>query len=132
MTRPCSSAACRRSAATAAVHVVPNGVDLLAPFSPSARDARQLLFMGPFRYPPNLHGIRTFLETVYPALLARVPGVRLVVLGGPGAAQTAAAQSCFRQPGIEVVDAVEDARPWLVRVRRHDQPAEGIRGPASS
>lgn len=57
--------------------VVPNGVSEVRPLKPG--DARHLLFVGNLRYPPNRHGLRHFIKTVWPGLSTR--GYHLDVAG---------------------------------------------------
>ncbi len=97
------------------VEVVPNGfVQRSREYRPS-RGNRMLLFAGPFRYAPNLAGIRRFLEHVYPELRQAVPGLEVAILGGDGSRSVAARYPCFDQPGIELVDCPVDPEPWLER-----------------
>ncbi len=106
---------------------VPNGTSLpTEEHSPS--DSAQLLFMGPFRYAQNLEGIRHFLRVAYPAIKAAVPSVRLLVLGGDGAPQTAARDSVFAQPDVSVLDHREDVREILSESALTLNPLSGIRG----
>ncbi|HEX3462870.1 MAG TPA: SPASM domain-containing protein [Candidatus Elarobacter sp.] len=108
--------------------VVPNGTRLAAvPYVPS-RGNTEILFAGPFRYTQNLEGIRAFLELVYPGLKRAVPQVRLVVLGGDGAPETARTMACFDQPGVEVRDYVPDVAPLLERCALTINPQYAIRG----
>lgn len=57
--------------------VVPNGVSEIRPLKPG--DARHLLFVGNLRYPPNRHGLRHFIKTVWPRLFTR--GYHLDIAG---------------------------------------------------
>lgn len=71
---------------SAAVRILPNGVDLErfqpAPEAPGER----LLFIGSFRHFPNMAGYRFFVEEVWPLLRKRHPAMRLTVVAGPDAA----------------------------------------------
>jgi len=110
------------------VAVVPNGVECNGrPYEPS-RGRRGILFMGPFRYAPNLHGIRCFLETVYPGLRAAVPGIRLQILAGRNGRSLAKQYACFDQPGVEIVDSTEDVEPWLRGCALTINPLPEMRG----
>lgn len=51
-----------------------------APWLRGPADSQDLLYVGNL-YPPNVAGAVAFLDTVWPALRARVPGARLVVCG---------------------------------------------------
>lgn len=96
-----------------------------APDSPGAR----VLFMGPFRYAPNLIGIRAFVEQAWPAVLAAVPDATLTILGGPEAAREAGA-AWLRAPGIELIDRFVDPGPHLAQASLTINPQLGIRGSA--
>ena len=110
------------------VHIVPNGADTYAkPYTPSP-ESGPLLFIGPFRYGPNLLGIRKFLEDVYPRLLKSVPNLRLWVLGGHCANQTASQIRCFSQKGVTVMDYIEHVRPILDQCSITINPLQGVRG----
>jgi glycosyltransferase involved in cell wall biosynthesis len=64
------------------IHVIPNGfarpstTPVSQPISPP-----RIGFIGLFSYPPNLEGIRWFLDQCWPALREAVPGVRLRLVG---------------------------------------------------
>lgn len=107
--------------------LVPNGAAVGGPWRPSAGN-RTLLFAGPFRYRPNLEGLRGFLDTVFPALRRRFPDLGLTVLGGDGARAVQAAEPLLRQPGVTVVEAVDDVRPWLDACALTINPLTGTRG----
>ncbi len=106
--------------------VVPNGASLGGRYRPSTGQA--LLFTGPFRYAPNLVGVRRFLQAVYPALKRGFPDLTFTILGGDGARALAATDPLFQLPGVRVVDAVDDVRPWLSRCALTVNPLAGTRG----
>jgi len=111
-----------------ALYVVPNGANVHAiPYCPSL-ESGPILFMGPFRYLPNLQGIQRFLEAVYPHLLQSIPNLHLWVLGGNGAAKTASQMACFDQQGVTVVDHIEQPRPLLDQCAITINPLRGVRG----
>jgi len=107
--------------------VVPNAVTPPDRYVPS-RGSRRLLFTGPFRYEPNLEGILGFLETVYPVLRREIPDVELCVLGGRDASLIARQYEGFAQPGVRVVDHVDDVSPWLEGCALTINPLTGVRG----
>jgi hypothetical protein len=110
------------------VSVVPNGAATHhGDYTPSA-GSRDILFLGPFRYRPNWDGIREFLREAYPALLVRVPGVQLRVLGGVDAEKRAEGCELFRQPGVTVHDHVDDVEPWLRTCALSVNPIRDNRG----
>lgn len=111
-----------------ALYVVPNGANVDAtPYCPSP-ESGPILFLGPFRYLPNLHGIQHFLEAVYPHLLQSIPNLHLWVLGGNGAAETASRMACFDQQGVTVMDYMEQPRPVLDQCAITINPLRGVRG----
>jgi GT2 family glycosyltransferase/glycosyltransferase involved in cell wall biosynthesis len=109
------------------VPIVPNGAHVTMKYMPSPADG-PILFLGPFRYPPNFIGIVQFLECVFPAVRARVPAARLWILGGPDAQQIAARHACFDQPGVTVFDLIEDVSPYLRDCSISINPDKNVRG----
>jgi GT2 family glycosyltransferase len=109
------------------VHIVPNGAHVTMECMPSPADG-PILFLGPFRYPPNFFGIVQFLECVFPAVRAKVPAARLWILGGPDAQQIAARHTCFDQPGVTVFDLIEDVGPYLRNCSISINPDKSVRG----
>lgn len=110
------------------VAIVPNGFTRCpAGYRPS-RGSRMILFAGPFRYAPNLAGIRAFLKQIYPPLTREVPGVELTILGGTGSRSVAARYPCFDQPGITIIDYSADMEPWLERCALTINPLPETRG----
>ena len=106
--------------------VVPNGTALPAePYEPSKGAA--LLFVGPFRYANNRDGILAFLEHAYPEIVAAVPDVRLVILGGDEG-KAHADDPLFRQPGIALLAHQEDIASQYRRCALTVNPVKGIRG----
>jgi GT2 family glycosyltransferase len=107
--------------------IVPNGAIITPPRRSSAGN-RLLLFAGPFRYPPNLQGVRQFLAIAFSDLRQRFPDVELAILGGAGAQGVAATDQLLRQTGVMVEEHVDDVRPWLERCALTINPQLGIRG----
>jgi GT2 family glycosyltransferase/glycosyltransferase involved in cell wall biosynthesis len=100
-----------------------------AAYRPSPAEPR-LLFLGPFRYPPNLIGIRTFLEQVWPRLLEEVPDAQLDILGGDEGPAIAAGERCFGQPGVRLRPFVAQPRDALDACALTINPIRGNRGSA--
>ncbi len=48
---------------------------------PQAPDAPRVLYVGALTYAPNRAGLQWFVESIWPQLLARSPGVRLTIVG---------------------------------------------------
>ncbi|UCF38592.1 MAG: glycosyltransferase, partial [Acidobacteriota bacterium] len=110
------------------VAVIPNGIDLHGASYTSSRGSSTILFMGPFRYRPNLEGIRLFLQRVYPQLRLKIPEVDLVILGGKGAMQHLADLNPEHLDKVTVLDSVPETRSWLERSAVTINPLYGIRG----
>ncbi len=91
-------------------------------------DTPRLLFMGPFRYAPNLQGLLEFLDTAWPVLRAQHPDLQLTVLGGEESAAIAANEPRLRQPGIELVSRFVDPTPYLAACTLSINPQREIRG----
>lgn len=106
--------------------LVGNGAaDRRAGYAPSPDGL--LLFMGPFRYAQNLHGILAFIDTAWPALRGQFPQLRLRLLGGSESAAYAA-EPALCQPGIELVSAFVDPTPHLAECSLSINPQTDIRG----
>jgi glycosyltransferase involved in cell wall biosynthesis len=105
---------------------VPNGTSFAA--VKSSPSSFQMLFMGPFRYAQNLHGIRRFLRTAYPQIKAAVPEASLQVLGGDGAPDAVASDELFAQPGISVLGYRDDVPELLSECALTVNPLSDIRG----
>ncbi len=84
----CSAADQQQLAARAPdadIHVVPNVAPLLQLPTSYQGDGfehlKTLLFVGNLAYPPNLDGLKWFIETILPAATASFPGLKLVIAG---------------------------------------------------
>lgn len=86
------------------IHVIPNGFARPAttPISQPVSPPR-IGFIGLFSYPPNLEGVRWFLEHCWPALQRAVPGIRLRLIGKEtdGALRP-------REPDVDALGFVDD------------------------
>ena len=77
---------------------------------PYAKEERALVFTGAMDYWPNIDAVQWFAAEVFPALLAKMPSLRFVIVGArPAAAVTALAQ----QAGVIVTGTVPDVRPYI-------------------
>ena len=66
-----------------AITVVPTGVDTKA-FRPAVRNSSPdpvVLFLGSMDWEPNIDGVQYFVESMWPAVRAAVPGARFQVVG---------------------------------------------------
>ncbi|MSP13610.1 MAG: glycosyltransferase [Chloroflexi bacterium] len=105
---------------SAPVYVVPNTVDVasyeMVDFLPlslnqTPQDQQTIIFPAMFGYPPNQAAAQYLLQEVFPRLLQRISGCRLILAGShPTPAMIAAAQG---DPRIVVTGAVADVRPFL-------------------
>jgi GT2 family glycosyltransferase len=109
------------------VDIVRNGAMFDGLCEPS-RSRRTLLFAGPFRYPPNLAGIRRFLAHVFPRLRDCLPDLQLTVLGGDDAIAIVPHDPLFRQVGVRVVNSVGNVSTWLEQCALTINPLTGTRG----
>jgi glycosyltransferase involved in cell wall biosynthesis len=110
------------------VAVVPNAADAHWHSWKPSRGSRTILFLGPFRYEPNLAGIVRFLETVYPRLRTEIPGVQMEVLAGDEGVSIARRFDCFRQQGVEVRGHTNNVQAHLSDCALTVNPLSGIRG----
>lgn len=96
------------------VTVVPNGIDLeeLPVLPPEEAEPDRLVFIGTFRYWPNVDGVRWFVREVWPLVRAQRPGARISLIGFDPPPDIRALATV---PGVEVVGAVPDIVPWLRR-----------------
>lgn len=113
----------RRVLATAVpdarIEVVPNGVDLEAHRPDGGpREAETLVFTGLMSYYPNWHGIRGFINDVFPRVREQVPGARLIVVG----ADPPPALRRIAGGPIELTGYVPDVRPYLRRATAYVVP----------
>lgn len=84
--------------------VAANGVDAAAlPWRAPTHADQDLVFIGNWRYAPNREGLEWLLDAVMPRVWARVPGVRLRLVG----ADADALRRFRRDPRIEVIGRVD-------------------------
>jgi polysaccharide biosynthesis protein PslH len=95
------------------ITVVPTGVDTKA-FRPTVRNASPdpvVLFLGSMDWEPNIDGVQYFIESMWPAIRAAVPGVRFQVVGrnpAPSIRRLASAD-------VEIVGTVPSVIEYLHR-----------------
>ena len=123
----------RRIAPDAAERVVAlgNGVDC-AYFSPDAGypdpyppGTLPIVFTGAMDYWPNVDAVAWFAHEVLPRVRRRHPAAVFHIVG---ARPAAAVRELGRQPGVEVVGATPDMRPWLAHARLVVAPLRVARG----
>jgi glycosyltransferase involved in cell wall biosynthesis len=94
--------------------LVPNGVDCEKLFfkEESEEVPGMVVFTGSFKYGPNRHAARYFLEEIFPRVRKDVPEAKFVAVGN-GAVKALAE---YRgRAGFEAVDFVPDLRPYLAK-----------------
>jgi glycosyltransferase involved in cell wall biosynthesis len=93
--------------------VIPNGVDTdyYQPATDASRDG-SILFIGKMDYRPNVDAVEWLTSEIWPVLRNSVPNARLNIVGrDPLPRVTRLAET----PGVSVVGAVADDRPWFSR-----------------
>src|SRR3546814_292233 len=91
------------------VVIAPNGVDL-ARFGPRPTPGTaRVLFFGSLDFPPNVDGIRWFVDDIWPDVLSRVPEAELCVVGRRPPSEVL---SLAGRPGVRVEGDVPDSVPW--------------------
>lgn len=104
----------------------PNGVDS-AYFSPSAEsyDADTICFVGRMDYYPNQECMFDFCSRTLPAVRARRPNVKLLIVG---ADPSEAVKKLGELPGVTVTGSVPDVRPFLQKSALMVAPLNIARG----
>jgi len=91
--------------------VVRNGIDLPpAELLAAAPSPRTLAFVGVCSYPPNVKGLKWFVEQVWPSVRRQCPDARLNIVGTDA---TAERLPFAVAPGIEIVGPVDKTAPWF-------------------
>ncbi len=107
--------------------VVPNGVDtgffrrdhaLAGPNLPFDPQAPFVLFTGTLDFRANVDAVAWFVRSVWGRLHARRPDLHFCVVGQ----RPAAVRELAREPGVEIVGAVEDVRPWFAHASAYVLP----------
>jgi glycosyltransferase involved in cell wall biosynthesis len=94
--------------------LVPNGVDCEKLFFKEEieEEPGTVVFTGNFKYRPNCHAAKYFLEEIFPRIRREVPEAKFMAVGN-GAARALAK---YRgRAGFEAVDFVPDLRPYLAK-----------------
>ncbi len=97
--------------------------DHTAPF----RDRRDILFIGNFRFAPNVDAVQYFLRDIWPQVRAVLPDAEFLVVGGDMPEQLLA----LRTEGVRLLGYVEDLTALLNRCRITVAPLRfgaGIKG----
>ncbi len=114
---------------SAALHVIPTGVDLDY-FRPPERPAEgeRLIFVGYFQHYPNVDAMLYFCGAVLPKIREQVPRAELLVVGSMPPREIRDLESI---PGVRVTGYVPDIRPWMASSSVYVVPLRlgvGIRG----
>lgn len=89
---------------------------------------RDMLFIGGFPHTPNVDAVVWFCEKIWPLVRARLPDVRVHLIGNKPSQQVMALGAI---EGVDVVGYVEDLKPWFDRTRLSVAPLRygaGIKG----
>lgn len=92
----------------ARVEVLPLVFNEIDPNPPGHAERADILFIGSFPHKPNVDAILYFADEIFPALRARLPGIRLHVVGSEPTPQVLALAT---RPGIVVHGFVADLTP---------------------
>ena len=96
------------------VVIVPNGVDIdqFPILDLRLAEPDHVLFIGTYRYLPNVDAVHWFAREIWPRIRAARPTARwsLVGLDPPPSVR-----ALGEVPGVNVVGTVPDVRPWLAR-----------------
>jgi glycosyltransferase involved in cell wall biosynthesis len=93
--------------------VVPNGVDTEYFRPRPGEETPAVIYTGGMNMFANRDGVEWFLDHIWPAIKAAVPGVRFFAIGqrpSPRVLEAAAADPAVEAPGF-----VPDIRPWVAR-----------------
>jgi glycosyltransferase involved in cell wall biosynthesis len=74
-----------------------------------------LLFVGTLHYPPNVEGLRWFIQTIFKRFKAEVPDARMVVVGHAPANEVKTV--CAGEEGVELHADVADVREYYMKCR---------------
>lgn len=108
-----------------------NGVDTayfsphVAYANPYAAGARALVFCGAMDYWPNVDAVQWFAREVLPAVQAREPRARFVIVGARPSPEV---QALAALPGVTVTGTVPDVRPYVAHAALSVAPLRVARG----
>lgn len=121
----------RLAPAAARISFAGNGVDTdffdpALPYpNPYPMDAPVLVFTGAMDYWANVDAVCWFASSVFPAVRQALPTAQFAIVG----ARPAAAVCRLQQwPGVQVIGAVPDVRPYLAHARAAVAPLRIARG----
>src|SRR6185369_1254580 len=100
------------------VTVIPNGVDTYEFRPRPVQRIPALLFVGNYEYAPNVDAALRLATEIFPAVQARVPQVRLWLVGNAPPPELMA----VARDAIRVTGRVPDVRPYLARASAFVSP----------
>jgi glycosyltransferase involved in cell wall biosynthesis len=74
-----------------------------------------LLFVGTLHYPPNIEGLKWFIQAIFRKFKTKAPDARLIVVGHAPAAEVRTL--CERETGVELHADAADVREYYQRCR---------------
>lgn len=100
----------RQAAPDAQITLAPNAVDVDF-FTPGSaqRDANTAVYMGDYKYFPNVDAVMYFAQEILPLILAKRPDFQLILLGKEPTPEMLA----LAGDNITVTGLVDDTRPYL-------------------
>jgi glycosyltransferase involved in cell wall biosynthesis len=106
----------KSQASDARYELVPNGVDTRSFFFKDECEEERgtIVFTGSLKYRPNLHGVRFFLDEVFPLIRKEEPAAKFMAVGN-GAKNALANYRAL--PGFQSIDFVPDLRPYLAKAQ---------------
>jgi hypothetical protein len=108
----------RRINPVARTSIMPNGIDMsmfggvLDQSQGTPPSEPELLYLGTMSYYPNVDAVWYFWHQIYPLITARMPRVRLSIVGHQPPVDIMRLQS---SPDVNVTGSVPDVRPYLMR-----------------
>ncbi|MBN2021543.1 MAG: TIGR03087 family PEP-CTERM/XrtA system glycosyltransferase [Pirellulales bacterium] len=110
------------------IFTISNGVDLdyFQPReAPAAIAPPRCVFVGALDYRANVDGVQWFAERVWPVVHRERPDARFQLVGSHPAR---AVRRLAELPGVELIGAVDDVRPWLAAAALVVVPLRVARG----
>jgi glycosyltransferase involved in cell wall biosynthesis len=105
----------QKNAPSARYALIPNGVncDTFFPKQPQEEEPNTIVFTGNFGYRPNCHAVRFFFGEIFPLIRQRIPNARFLVVGSRAIRYLG--KYSRSTPGLELVDFVDDMRPYIAK-----------------
>ncbi|MCU0593723.1 MAG: glycosyltransferase family 4 protein [Desulfobacterales bacterium] len=84
-------------------------------FGDGYQQTNTLLFVGTLHYPPNIEGLKWFIQTIFRKFKSKVPDAKLIVVGHAPAPEVKVL--CERETGVELHADAADVREYYQRCR---------------